>query len=169
MLLSATSPKAFCFAVFTSFLLPNFEAAVLEGGLYFLHSGGAFLLGLLLSGHFFVGKYLADFFLAVVFGGEFDAFSIDLVFVLYSDNDLVTAITVALVVGGPATTAFAQSRQIRFSEASASGSSTPHNTWTGLRNFGHLCAARVSREGYKQALHTQHFGIVRMKAEKRIK
>ena len=81
MLFSATILKLFCFAVFNSFLLPPFEAAVLEGGCSVLRSGGDFLLGLLLAGAFFVGKYLADFPLAVVFDGDFDAFSISIVVV----------------------------------------------------------------------------------------
>ena len=81
LLLSATILKAFCFLVFASFFLPPFSATVLEGGRSVLRSGGAFLLGLLLAGAFFVGEDIAAFLLAVIFGEEFAAFYIDIVVV----------------------------------------------------------------------------------------
>ena len=72
---------------------------------------------------------------------------------------------VALVVGGEVLVwragGFAQTRQVRLADASALGSSTPQKTWTGLRHFRHLCAARVARAGNRQASPQQHFGIVK--------
>ena len=107
----------------------------MEGGRSVLRFGGAFLLGLLLAGDFFVGEDIAALFLAVVFGGDFAAFPIAFVVVRDAAAALVTAIGVTPIVGVPATTAFAQSRKVRFANASVSGSYTPHNTWTGLRHF----------------------------------
>ena len=80
-LFSATSSKDFRFSVFTRFFLSTFEADVFEGGISVLHSGGAFLLGLLLAGDLFFGEDLAGFFLAIVFGEGFAYFSIALVVV----------------------------------------------------------------------------------------
>ena len=97
----------------------------MEGGRSILRSGGAFLLGFLVAGDFFVGKDLAAFFLTVVFGGEFAAFPIAFVVLRDAAADLVAAVDVSLVVGVPENTAFAHSRQVRSADASASGSSTP--------------------------------------------
>ena len=71
--------KSLFFAVFTSFLLPPFEATVLDDGRSVLCFGVTFLLGLLLDKDVSIGEDLAAFPLAVVFGGELAAFPIALV------------------------------------------------------------------------------------------